>query len=277
MSGRARAGGLLALFALGAAAPARADDAAPASHYDIGLYIWGTSVSTHVETSDGDVSEHISFSELLKHLNGGLQGHARGEWGNWSLDLDGSYARLSGDNVSKVIRLGPRGGVQIGAEVKSQLDEWIVEANAGYRLLTLGSPFSSRPSDTRKFRAELYGGLRYWSVDPKIQVHVASPGSALKVRLGDREQWLDPTVGLRFATDLSSTVVFRVSGDVGGFNIGNYCSDFTWSQITALSWGFSESWTAHVGYKFLDFHRDSGSTNERVQTRGPFIALSYGF
>jgi hypothetical protein len=35
--------------------------------------------------------------------------------------------------------------------------------------------------------------------------------------------------------------------------------------------------SAHFGYRFLEFHRDSGSTNQRVQMRGPYIALSYRF
>jgi len=72
-------------------------------------------------------------------------------------------------------------------------------------------------------------------------------------------------------------VVFGVSGDVGGFNIGNYCSEFTWSQTTMLSWAFADSWSAYAGYRFLDLHRDSGDTNIHLQLRGPFLAASYRF
>lgn len=254
------------------ATSARADDSS-AGHYEIGAYVWGTSMAIKVDSSEGEVSAHVPFSDIVEHLSGGLMAHARGEWGTWSADLDGLYARLHGENISKTVRLGPQGGIRIGAEVESQLDEWIVEATGGYRLFQLGSLFSRSASDTRHVRGELYAGARYWSVDPKIEVQI----NTTKFRIGDRTQWVDPLIGLRFGIDLSKTVVMRISGDVGGFNIGGYCSDFTWSQVTALSWAFGESWSAHFGYKFLDVHRDSGGIDERIQVRGPFIAASYRF
>jgi len=111
------------------------------------------------------------------------------------------------------------------------------------------------------------------SVNPNIHVAV----NFRSIRLGDHTQWVDPILGLRFGVDLSKTVVLGVAGDVGGFNIGNYCSDFTWSQTTMLSWAFADSWSAHFGYRLLDFHRDAGSANVRMQMRGPFLATSYRF
>ncbi len=260
---------------------ARADDSAASgtrtdadeARYEIAAYVWGTSLALKADTPEGAISEHVSFSDILSNLSGALMAHARGDWGPWSADLDGFWAKLRGDNQSETARLGPRGGLQVGAEAKTHLDEWIVQATAGYRLFRLGSMFSRRPTDTRQVTGELYGGARYWSIDPKIQVQVNS----LEFRIGDRTEWVDPVVGLRFGIDLSKTVVMRIAGDVGGFNIGDYCSDFTWSQVTSLSWAFSDSWSAHAGYKFLDFHRSSGDVNQRMQLRGPFLAVGYRF
>jgi hypothetical protein len=262
---------LLLLVAL--APGARADDRSDEARYELFAYIWGTSMALHVDTDEGEVSDHVPFSDLFKHLSGGFMARARGDWGPWSATLDGFYTKLRGEKVSKNVRLGPRGGIQIGAEVESHLDQWIVEATGGHRLFQLGSPFSNRASDKRHFSGEIYAGARYWSVDPKIEVEI----NTTKFRIGDRTQWVDPVIGLRFAADLSSTVVFVVSGDVGGFNIGGYCSDFTWSQMTALNWAFGENWSTQAGYKFLDFRRDSSGAEEHIQLRGPFIALSYRF
>jgi hypothetical protein len=261
-------------LALGLAPSAHADDSSSSGgKYEIGAYVWGTSTAIDVDSPTGHVSTHISFSELFDHLSGGLQAHARGEWDGWSVDLDGSWAKLRGKKQSKTVEIGPLDRIQAGAEVKSGLDEWIVEATGGYRLFELGSMFSRRPTDERHVRGEAYVGARYWSIDPKIQVQV----NATKFRLGDRADWVDPIIGLRFAIDLSPTVVLRINGDVGGFNLGNYSSDFTWSQVTALSWAFGESWSAHVGYKFLDTHQESGGVDQRTQLRGPFVAASYRF
>jgi len=264
----------LALASL--AAGARAGDAstdADQARYEIIAYVWGTSLALKADTPEGAISEHVSFSDILSNLSGALQAHARGEWGPWSADLDGFWSKLRGDNQSETVRLGPRGGIVIGAEAKTRLDQWIVQATGGHRLFQLGSPFSRRPTDTRHVTGELYGGVRYWSVDPKIQVQINS----LELRIGDRTEWVDPLVGLRFGIDLSKTVVMVIAGDVGGFNIGDYCSDFTWSQLTSLSWAFSDSWTAHVGYKFLDFHRSARGVDQRMQMRGPFLAIGYRF
>jgi opacity protein-like surface antigen len=119
----------------------------------------------------------------------------------------------------------------------------------------------------------VYLGARYWSIDPKITVQV----NATRFRIGDQTEWVDPLVGLRFGIDLSSTVMMLIGGDVGGFNLGNYSSDFTWSQITSLSWRVSDSVKLYVGYKFLDVHQKSGDLDTRMQTRGPFIAAGYVF
>src|SRR5262245_55636624 len=90
------------------ATAAFADDSQSGGRYEIGAYVWGTSLALRSDTPDGSTSQHISFSDLLEHLTGGLQAHARGEWGNWSVDLDGMYAKLHGDDVNKVVRLGPQ-------------------------------------------------------------------------------------------------------------------------------------------------------------------------
>jgi len=263
-----------------ATASARAADPDPASapqpdekHYELGVYLWGLSMAAKVDTPTASVSEHISFHQLLSHLSGGLMAHGRGEWGPWSVDLDGFWAKLRGGKQSKTVEFGPGGGIPVGAEVKTELDEWLVHATVGYRIFRLGSLFSRRPTDTRHVTGELYGGARYWSVNPKLHLAI----NDLSARVGSRKEWADPIVGARFGIDLSDTVVMGISGDVGGFNIGNWCSDFTWSQTTMLSWAFSESWRVHVGYRFLDFHRDSGDSNVRIQERGPFLALAYRF
>jgi len=254
---------------------ARADS--DKARYELIGYIWGTSLALKVDTNRGAISEHVSFHDILDHLSGALMAHARGEWdtdsGTWSADLDGFWAKLRGNNQSETVRLGPRGGITVGATAKTELSQWIAQATGGYRVFQLGSMFSRRPTDTRHVTGELFAGARYWSINPNIHVAV----NFRSIRLGDHTQWVDPIVGLRFGIDLSKTVVMRIAGDVGGFNIGNYCSEFTWSQTTMLSWAFSDSWSAHAGYRFLDFHRDSGDANQRMQMRGPFLAVGYRF
>jgi hypothetical protein len=276
------AASVLVLAAL--AGSARADEPSVAARaeadkarYELVGYLWGVSAALKLDTRRGAISEHVSFQDLIRHLSGGAMAHARGEWdtesGTWSADLDGLWAKLRANNQSETVRLGPQGGITVGAQAKASATLWVVQATGGYRIFQLGSMFSRRATDTRHVTGELFAGARYWSVNPNIHVAV----NFLSTRLGDHTQWVDPIVGLRFGIDLSKTVVMRIAGDVGGFNIGNYCSEFTWSQTTMLSWAFADSWSMHVGYRFLDFHRDSGSANVRLQLRGPFLAVGYRF
>src|SRR5262249_773607 len=157
-------------------------------------------------------------AQLFDHLSGGLQVRARGDWDDWNAVFDGTWAKLRVPKQSESIRIGPPAlGVQAGVEASTSVNEYILELSGGHRLFTTGSPFSNNPSDTRKVRGELYGGLRYWSVDPKIVVDTSGPvHGARTFRIGERSDWVDPTIGLRFAADLSSAVVLRVAGDVGG-------------------------------------------------------------
>ena len=131
----------------------------------------------------------------------------------------------------------------------------------------------------RHTSAEIYFGGRYYSVNPDVKVTVSSNIPALngKRSLAQNRCWVDPVVGLRFGIDLSKTAQLGILGDVGGFNLGGYSSEFSWSQTTLLSWNFAESWRLHMGYRFLDFKRDFHAGEVKVQLRGPLIAVGYVF
>ena len=261
----------LVLFAL--AGSARGQELTPDKHYEIAGYLWGLMLASKIDNSRADVSTRVPFHDLYDHLSGGLMLHGRGEWDKTSVDLDGLWAKLRGENQSREIRLGPEGGIRIGATLKTGLSMWLVQGTGGYQLFKLGSMFSRSPSDERHVTAEIFAGGRYWSFNPNVNVAVNNRSR----RVGDHTQWVDPVVGLRFGIDLSPTVVMGIGGDVGGFNIGNYCSEFTWSQNTMISWRFADSWRFHAGYRFVDFHRDTGDTSMRIQLRGPYLAVGYIF
>jgi len=260
-------------FAAAAAPRAALADDASGTHYEIGLDIWLSSVSGRIDSPDGETTFRVPFSQLKDHLNGALAMYARGDWDAWFARFDGTYASLAGDDIDKTIRLGPRGGIEIPASVKASLVEWILQLEGGHQLFELGSLFSNRPTDTRRFTGEVYFGARYWAMDPKIQIGLG----AIHFRLGDRVDWVDPFIGARFHVDLSSTVYMEVAGDVGGFDIGGWCSKFAWGQSTEIAWRFADSWVTHIGYKFLDYDRSSGLQDEKIQTRGPYIDLGFRF
>ncbi len=274
----------LAISLAATAVPARAqlpqEEPKEYPKVEIAAYIWGTMVASEINSDRGEVKSYISFSDLLSDLNGGLMLHGRAQTSEqWSIVGDFFWAHLRADNESKQVKLGPREGIVVNGELKAALGLWFAELNAGHRLFRFGSLFSNRPSDERHTSGEMYFGGRVYSVNPDMDVTVSSNVPALngKRSIGNNQVWVDPVVGLRFGIDLSKTAQLGIMGDVGGFNLGGYSSEFSWSQTTLLSWNFAESWRLHMGYRFLDFKRDYHVGKVKVQLRGPLIAVGYLF
>lgn len=252
---------LLALFALPGVAHAQADQ----TSVELGLYVWGTGLYGNVDTPRGEFDNHIGFSDIWENLNLSVMGHARLEFGDFSVVGDVMYADLESDRERRTLRLGPQGGIRVSADAKVEAQTWIADLSAGYRVFRL-EDVKLEPS------AELYAGARYWSISSGVDANIG----ALSVDFDTTEAWVDPIVGARFGLALSPTVDFVVQGDVGGFGIAN-ASEFQWMQMTTLSWAFSENARLHLGYKFAQFRRDTGDVELRQQFRGPLIATSFRF
>ena len=246
---------------------------------EIGLYVWMPMVASKLDSDRGEVKSYISFSDILSDLNGGLMLHGRMQTSEqWSIVGDLFWAHLRAENETKNVKLGPFQNIEVSAKLKAAMGMWIAELNGGYKLFRFGSLFSNRASDERHTSGEMYFGGRFYSINPDINVKVKTPGRNLETSVGQNQEWVDPVVGLRFGADLSRTTRLTVMGDVGGFNLaGGYSSEFSWSQTTALSWDFAESWRLHMGYRFLDFKRDFDPGKVHVQLRGPLIAVGYTF
>jgi len=240
--------------------------------YDLTLYLWGTSVAGQVDTDRGEFDTHISFSDLLKNLNFAAMLRGRAQFGKFSIVSDLEYFDLESDRESTTLRFGPRGNIKVPVSGKAELNQWIVELNGGYQIFNLKGPFSAGPSDERGTIGELYAGGRYVALKPVLDWEVGP----FSDKTGEWERWIDAVVGARVGIDLSKTVVLGIQGDVGGFNIGN-SSKFAWSQITSLSWHFSDSLILSLGYKFLDVKKDHGDNQIDIQLRGPFAAMTARF
>jgi opacity protein-like surface antigen len=241
--------------------------------YELGLYVWGTSLAGDIDTPEGDASMHISFSDLLKNVNLGFMGRGRANFDKLSIVLDAEYFDLETDKEQRTVRLGPQGNIKVPASAKVELLQYILELNAGYEVLNVKGPFSAGPGDERGTAVELYAGGRYISMKPEVKATFGSSSADI----GEWESWVDAVVGARIGIDLSKTVVLGIQGDVGGFNIGN-SDKFAWSQITSLSWDCTDSMTLALGYKFLDIKREpSSDVTIDLQLRGPFIATFIRF
>jgi hypothetical protein len=254
------------VVALGALARfANAADGDSRTTFESFVYVWGEGMYGDADTPRGETSTDVPFSDLIDHANVAVMARGRLESGRFSLVGDVEYTDLESDRRSRTIRLGPQGGLKVSGDAKLKAKTWVGDLSAGYLLFDLEDVRLS-PS------AELYAGARYWSFSSELDAHVG--GNDFDV--DETETWVDGLVGARIGLDLSPTVVFGVQGDVGGFGVGA-SSDFSWMQMTSLTWAFSDTWRLHLAYKFMGFERENGEVEIKQQFRGPVLGVSHRF
>ena len=193
----------LALAAALTAAPrdSRATDPDQPS-YELGLYVWGNSLVSTIDTEEGSATSRIPFSDLLDNLNVAAMLRARANFDKLSIVFDGEYFDLESETHRQTIRLGPQGNLEVEASAKVKLVQYILELNAGYQIFDLDAPYSLVRGDELRTRGELYAGARYLSMKPEIEVQVG----AQRTDIGNWESWVDGVVGARLAFDLSENV-----------------------------------------------------------------------
>lgn len=101
------------------------------------------------------------------------------------------------------------------------------------------------------------------------------------INISDREEWVDPFVGLRLRSRSQSGWEWWLRGDVGGFGVA---SDFAWQLIG----GLGKEWESRhgtmawmLGYRVLDTDYSNGSGDNAflydVLIHGPVAGLSFRF
>ena len=241
----------LALAALLTMAPVltRAADR-PVRDWDVVVapYLWAMGVHGDVTFRGTSSDVDADFSDILKQLNFGAMGITQVRWRRLLFLVDGLYAQLE-DEVSK-------GSLHVDVT----LDQAIVDAKAGFRVLDLPMPgVATSRNDARRLIADLLAGGRYWYLKGDLGLDLPDLDASKTI------DWVDPVVGARVRVDLSDRLSLGVLADFGGFGVGSAC-DSTWNLFGALGWKASERWSLHLGYKILDIERTNGSGASRVKT-----------
>jgi hypothetical protein len=217
------------------------------------VVLYGVGIAIGGEATVGPLTADIDvpFSEVLDHLEMAAFAGYRWESDTWSFQGDAIFASLAGE----------REGAQGLTRTTLDLDQLILEADAGYR-------FSKN--------WELMFGARYWDLDPTIKVH--GPSGVVIATTEGGNSWIDPLVGLRVSAPISSKWTFVARGDIGGFGVG---SDFAWHTTVQFDWHTSEHFTMVFGYRIFDVDfEDRGSNglaNFDMQQSGPAIGVGYTF
>lgn len=284
--------GLLMLAGTAAPGIARAQDPAIALpgpgpfdgplQVSITPYVWGVNLSGHTTVRGVKADVDVSFSDILKDLNGAVMLDAVIRKGRFAIFLDTVFSQLE-DGAASV-------GGAVGVDVT--INQLIQDAALAFRvgaweLADVGSIGSL------SLAVDPYVGIRYTYLDVEAQGRIDFERSFGRRRdrivtidrqatASQSKQWIDPIVGARTTWTLGNRVAATIAGDVGGFGVG---SDFTWQALGVVGYRFGllaeDNAVLFVGYKALyQDYREGSGRNEfewNVTMHGPMTGLAIRF
>lgn len=200
----------------------------------------------------------MSFSDVIDTFDIlAFSIRAEGWKDQWGLVLDSYWVDLDAN-------MGP------GDSVAVKIEEWYVDALAGYRWIM--------PTDyARPATADVTFGLRFHSLEQTINGLQAADGTQLP-QLGGDDDFVDIMIGGRYLRPFSDAWLFMLRGDVGGFDLTDG-TRLNYSATGAFGWEFSRGWLLDLGYRLygIDYETGSGPSNFGLDgiEHGLFLGVTY--
>lgn len=247
------------ILCLGSSVSAQVTETNPGEwNYQVVPYLWMSGINGNVAIKGIEANVNASFGDVAKNLKGGFELHYEAQKDAWGYFVDATYVNLSGD-----------GHTPAGASVSTDFSEWLVEFAGFHRLWT--RPRENGSATGLNDAMDLLFGGRFWSLSADLDVE-----GLLSVS-GD-QSWVDPFIGVRYASELSEPWLAVTRLDVGGFGIG---SSFTWNAAVYFGYRTSEKGLLLVGYRGLGVDRRNGSGSDffkwNVTYSGPVLGYDFRF
>ena len=259
-SSRGRAAALAAALAtLGAAHPARAQEAAAARpgpwQFELTPYGWfaglGGSVRTPFARAPGR-NVDASFGDVLGDISGiPVMGTAEVRYGRFGVVADLLHLGLESDFSTRDVLF--RGG-------DARVDTTIGSVVGLFRAVDLPNQ-----------GFDIGGGARIWNARTKLSLNPGLlPGGTQK----DSTTWADPLLAARYRLDLTQRFGLTAYGDIGGFGAG---STLTWQAIGSLDYRAAEWVVLRAGWRYLAVDKKRGDFRLDLDFNGPFVAATFRF
>jgi hypothetical protein len=224
-------------------------------------YVWmlGMDGSATINGQESIVDE--SFSDILDTLNfifeGRLEVHKK-SWGKWRAMLDVTYAELEDDAEAGDINIDATTdmGLAFTGGLYRFLDEAPVDGRGGLKVDGLvGVAYTSMKVDL-----DLSGGLP--SVDEK-------------------QDWVDPILGLRSQFQFSEKWGAMLESVIGGFEVFDG-SDLVTMNTALMSRSFGPNKRLFFGWRTLgiDYDNDKGGSDKfalNIHMNGPLVGFLFSF
>lgn len=213
-------------------------------------YMWLASIGGKTTVRGQEVSVEIPFSEIADNLEFGAMIHGEAKSRRWGLMVDWKYMNLGETRATS------SGGLTLRFDPAVS----IFEGAVSYLV-----PLSDRTI------VDVIAGVRSWDISQRVGI-VNTP-----FEFDGGVAWVDPMVGARMVTTLSSHWMLHVRGDLGGFGVG---SQFAWSVIGGVGYRATRNIVLGVEYMALgaNYEADKEIIPELdLRTYGPLLGAAFTF
>ncbi|CAG36991.1 conserved hypothetical protein [Desulfotalea psychrophila LSv54] len=208
-------------------------------------------VATLPELPPADIDIDF-YDDVLDNLNGALMLVGEVRQGRVGVVLDISYIDIESEEPLSSSYF---------SQVSSTTKTWMVSTAAFYRLFEADKEF-----------LDLLAGIRYWSVESGLTLTGGTHGPKC---FSNREEWVDPILGLKGLTVLGDSNFFLIGNFlIGGFGVE---SDFMWDATLNLGYAWTETFSTTIGYRYLDVDYQKDDFLYDVSQSGPIIGFSWRF
>lgn len=192
------------------------------------------------------------YDDVFGNINGAVMLVGEARKGDFGLFADILYMDIEMEESTP----GP-----LFTSLTSQTKSWIISAAGFYRAYEEQGRF-----------LDLFGGIRYWSVDSKLS---SKAGLLPAGEISNKEDWVDPVIGLKGKTPLGGSPFFMTGAfTFGGFGVG---SDLMWDASVNLGYQWTEGFSTTIGYRYLDVDYDNDGYVYDISQDGPTIGLLWRF
>jgi len=224
--------------------------------FQIAPYAWLAGQNGKVSTLPGLPPADIDvdfYDDILGNINGALFLVGEVRKGRWGGLVDIAYTDIETEDPT------PYGILY--STVTSRTKSWMVSAAGLYRLVEKDRAF-----------VDLIAGIRYWNIDSQLSL---AAGVLPARTISNKEDWIDPIVGLKGLSPLGGSKFF-VSGGlvIGGFNVG---SDFMWDAWANFGYQWTKGFATTVGYRYLDVDYQEDDYLYDVAQQGIVLGLGWQF
>lgn len=235
----------LAALVASAALPAASAEAQEAGEWTITVnpYLLAPAMNGDAAIRGIDAEVDISRKDIISELNIGFLGYLEAHNGQFGFGVDTNYMNLDATDDDAIIAVNT-----------SQL---AVQPMAFYRVAP---------------QLDLMVGARYNNLKLDFE-------SDFETFDGSRKKdWIDPIVGVRFQSPVSSSVGVSMLANIGGFGVG---SDIAVQLRPMFHFGIADNITLDAGYQLVYMDYEDGAENGRfaydVLNDGPIFGATFTF